>query len=183
MRIIKKCLGKFYKACSTEKGVSIPELLMATMIFLMLVSGVYASLAAGNASWQVNSTRTQLRQNLRNSMDNMVHYLQEAGSSSVVNVPADGSVYDTITFKTAINVTMSGVVWDSSNTVFQRNGTNLERTTGAGTQVLAQNISALGFSRQSTSPDIMEVSITAFDTTNNGLDVTEQLDFQVKMRN
>lgn len=175
------------KRLQFSNGFSLVEVMVTMFIFSILVTGLYASLAAGENSWQVNKTKMELQQELRKAVEWMKYDLQEAGSGSITNVPADGAWYSTITFKTPDGVTSSGAInWSSDTTQFILAGTNsneLHRIIGSTTKILAQSISSLHFRRQSTSSEILEVGLIAQKDTDKGISVSSQLMLEVQLRN
>lgn len=172
--------------CRSARGVTLVEMMMAMMIFLLLSGGVYAALQTGERSWNVNDVRIRMQQELRKAMDGMINDLREAGSSSILNVPANGTWYTSITFQVPTGVTAGSLVWNGNNITFAKGGsgaTQLLRTQGAQTSILAQNVQTLQFRRQAASPEELEISMLARRSTINGDPIDYRLDFKVQLRN
>ncbi len=166
-------------------GFSLAEIMVTALIFSFIVAISYAMLIAGSDSWEVNSTRTELQQELRKAMDWITQDLRQAGSRSITDVPANGNTYTRITFRKAASVSGGNIVWDASATRYSLGGTNgnqLRRQVGAQTpSIIAQNIQSLQFSRQGNTAGIVDVSLTAQKTTLRGRYVPGKIPIQVNM--
>ena len=167
------------------------ETLVVMLIFSMVAGSLYATVAVGETSWQVNKTKIEVYQELRKAMDWMKYELQQAGDSSIVDVPADGVTCPctVITFKIPdpVSPIVAGDINWSANTIqFALGGadeTDLQRTEAGVTRTLATNIQSLTFTRQVASSNILEVSVQAQKDTVKGIPLTSQLDFEVQLRN
>jgi len=180
-------------------GFSLVEVLVAVLIFAILSAAVSAVLLVGDASWQTNSVQVELQQELRKAMDWMKDELRQSGPVAISDGPTypDGEWYPSITFQKANGISAEGrIVWGSGDsdatTQFLLGGTDnnqlqkIERDDDgniASTKVLAQNIQAVQFRRQSGALDIIEVELDAQKDTVKGNTITESLDFDVQMRN
>ena len=134
------------------RGVTLVEVMTTVVIFSFILGICYALLISGSDSWETNSTRVELQQELRKAMDWITQDLRQAGSASIVDVPADGATYTSITFRKSAGVSGGNLVWDSSTTRYflgGTGGTQMLRQVGAQTaSVIAQNIQSLQFNRQ-----------------------------------
>ena len=169
-----------------NKGISLIEVLVSVFIFLILSTGIYTVLYSSQAFWQVNEARVQAQQQLRRAMEGMIDELREAGSGSILDVPADGAWRTSITFRVPSGVTAGSLVWNGSNINFARGGTGgtqLLRTQGGATSVLANNIQLLRFRRLGATPDKLEISLTAQKKTLKGVPANFQVNFDVQLRN
>lgn len=168
-------------------GFSLVEILVTLLIFSVLFTASFIVLLSGSKSWEINSTRMQVQQELRKAVDWIKEDMFDAGQSTITNVPADGSWYSTITFKTPTGVSGNTAVWSSSTTQFTlgsgADANQLQEITGGVTKILANNIQSLQFRRQSTSPGIVEVSVQAQKTSTKGTPVTMSTSFKIKLRN
>lgn len=172
-----------YTRITTKAGFSLIEVMFSLAILLIVSGGLLSVFAAGDDTWQVNRTRIGLQQEARRAMENMIYDLRHASSSSVVNVLADGTPFTSITFRKPNNVTNGTLQWNGVDTVIGLSGTNLQKTEGNTVQVLARDVSAVTFTRTSTAPDILLVSLTTQRSTNEGLAVDYTLNFDVQLRN
>ena len=152
-----------------HQGVTLVELMVTVIIFAFILGICYSLLISGSDSWETNSARVELQQELRKAMDRMSQDLRQAGSASIVDVPADGNAYTSITFRKSAGVSGGNLVWDSSTTRYflgGTGGTQLLRQVGAQTaSVIAQNIQSLQFSRQTSTANVVNVSIQTQKTT------------------
>ena len=169
-----------------RKGFSLAEAMITVFIFSLMIGGLYSILYVGQESWEANKVKIELQQSLRRGMEWMKYDLYQAGQSSISNVPADGNLYTTITFKIPTGVTGGVITWDTNSIQFVLGGTNnedLQRIYGGVTKVLASSMSSLQFRRQAASPDILEVKMAAQKQTVQDKTINYQLDFQVELRN
>ncbi|HBO96860.1 MAG TPA: hypothetical protein DE315_04040 [Candidatus Omnitrophica bacterium] len=173
-----------------HQGVTLVELMVTVIIFAFILGICYSLLISGSDSWETNSARVELQQELRKAMDRMSQDLRQAGSASIVDVPADGNAYTSITFRKSAGVSGGNLVWDSSTTRYflgGTGGTQLLRQVGAQTaSVIAQNIQSLQFSRQTSTANVVNVSIQTQKTTLRRKMLTEKapsLTLKILLRN
>jgi len=173
-----------------HRGVTLVEVMTTVVIFSFILGICYALLISGSDSWETNSARVELQQELRKAMDWITQDLRQAGSASIVNVPADGNAYTSITFRKSAGVSGGNLVWDSSTTRYflgGTGGTQLLRQVGAQTaSVIAQNIQSLQFSRQTSTANVVNVSIQTQKTTLRRKMLTEKapsLTLKILLRN
>lgn len=163
---------------------SLAEMVVAVLLFMILIAGIYTTGFVGDAFWQVNKVRVALQQEVRKGMEWMIHDLREAGDISIVDVPADGVWYDAITFKVPSGVSGGVTVW-GDDIVFEldETATALERAQSGVTKTIARNIESVQFRRLAASPDILEVVLSAQESTPRGETIDYQLTFEVQLRN
>ena len=172
------------KQTKGSQGFTLTEVLMAVFIFTLLSAACYTIMASSSSSWQVNRVRIELQQELRKSQGWMINELRQSGSSVVTNVPADGSTgHATITFRTSTGVSGGSATWSTDTIQFLLSGTQLQRISGGTTKVLAQDISSVQFLRQSTTPNLVEVSLQAQKKAPGSVTLSSSLNFKVEMRN
>ena len=176
-------INKIFKNSKNQKGMSLVEALIAVLIFSLIFGACLMVLLSGVDSFETSDMRAQLQQNLRKAMEKIKEDLRQSGASTITNVPADGTLYTTITFKTATGVSSSQITWDSNTITYTLASANLLRTYGGQIRVVATQISSVQFRRQSSTSDIVEVSLQAQDTTNKGRTFTDSLNFDVQLRN
>jgi Tfp pilus assembly protein PilW len=164
-------------------GFTLVEALVTMIIFLMVIGGLYSTLLVGESSWQNNSTKIELQQEMRKAMEWMRYELQQAGNASITTVPADGTWYTSISFKIPSGVTGGALVWGSNAIVFSKSGTRLIRTSAATTKTLANNLYSVQFRRQAASSNLLEVALVGRKTPIKGEEIEYPLDFDVKLRN
>jgi len=181
---------RFFKRCphfilENKTGFTMVEALVSVAIFSFMSLALFSILLVGQKSWSMNSTKIQLQQELRKSMETMINDLRQAGNASITNVPADDNWYTTITFQVPSTVTSGSIVWDSNTIQYVLGGTGgdlLQRIQGT-TRTVSQGISVLGFRRLSTASNILEVNIVALGTPPNGEQMDITLNFDVELRN
>lgn len=176
-----------------HQAMTMPEVLISAIIFSLVLAACYALLIAGSDSWETNEAKIELQQDLRRSVDWITQDLRQAGSVSITNVPADGAWYTLITFRKASSVSGGSVVWDTDTTKYVLGGsdsTQLQRQIGSQTpKIIAQNFQSIQFRRQSTSADVVDVTMQAQKKTPRGKNLTgkayvqEGLNFKVYLRN
>jgi hypothetical protein len=167
------------------KGISLSELLVTVFIFLSISGALYASFAVGQDSWMVNKAQITLNSELRKTAERVKQDLVQAGAASIVDVPADGEWYQSITFRVPLNVVDGGIVWDSEDIVFSldENNNRLMRTREGVSQVVGQHLIFARFRRAVLTPDILEVSLGASNEELKGDSLESQLDIHIKLRN
>lgn len=179
-------LEKWFKQRESNKGSSLLEVLVTLLIFSIIIAAVNATLLIGDSSWNTNSIRIELQQELRKAMDWMKDDLRQSGPTAISNVPANGSWYTTITFQTAAGVSGGSITWNSDTTQFVLGGTDsdqLRRIEGSTTTVIAQSMQSVQFRRLAGVPDIVEVALQAQRDTFKGATIASNLNFKVQLRN
>ncbi|MGE0268157.1 MAG: type II secretion system protein J [Candidatus Omnitrophota bacterium] len=183
---MKNKIGKVSRMIRRNRGTTLVETLVVVLIFSVLVAGFYSIATVGDNSWQVNRVQVELQQELRKSMDAMVNDLRQAGSSSIIDVPANGNWYNSITFRIPEGVVAGSIDWTDSTLQFLRAGpgtVQLQRIYGVQTKIVSNNITSLQFRRLTTSPKKLEVMLQAQKNTLKGLPIIYNLNFNVQLRN
>ena len=165
-RIFRKNPASFLKS---RQGFTLVEMMVTVAIFSFILGICYTLFISGSNSWETNSVRVELQQELRKAMDWVSQDLRQAGSASITNVPADGAAYTSITFRKSAGASGGNLVWDADTTRYflgGADGNQIQRQVGAQTaSVIAQNIQSLQFSRQVSTSNIVDVSLQARKTT------------------
>ena len=177
---------KKIRLLNNVQGYTLVEALMTTLIMAVILGAILMILLSGSESWQVNSAQVEANQEVRKAMEWMKQELIQGGSSTITNVPADGTWYPTITFKTASGVSGGVITWSSNTIQYLRGGTNsqqLLRRSGGVDKVIAIDMQALQFRRQSSSANVVEINVQAQKDTPRGTHLTASANFQVKLRN
>lgn len=168
------------------QGFSLVEVIVTVVLFSVIAGACFAIFLSGSDSWQVNSVKLELQQELRKAADWMRQDLWEAGVSTITNVPADGNWYPTITFRVSNGVSSGNILWSANTIQFLLGGTNsnqLQRQSAAQTKIIAQDIQTLQFRRQAATPSILEVSLAAQKRTTKGALLTQNTTFKITLRN
>ncbi len=189
-RHIRGIVKNFLKS---RHGFTLIEALVTTIIFAFIMGICYTLLISGSDSWETNSARVELQQELRKAMDWISQDLRQAGSASITNVPADGNTYTSITFRKSAGASGGNLVWDTNTTRYFLGGTGntqLQRQIGSQTaSVIAQDMQSLQFSRQASTSNIVNVSIQTQKKTPRGKNLTGKapiqanLTFKIYLRN
>ncbi len=176
---------KLFSCLKGDNGFTLIEAMVTVLIFSFILGICYVLLIAGSDSWEANSVRVELQQELRKAMDWITQDLRQAGSASIVDVPANGSVYASITFRKAAGVSGGNITWDSSTTRYflgGSDGNQIQRQVGSQTAaVIAQNIRSLEFSRQVSASNVVNVSLQAEKATLRGKTLAGKLPIQASL--
>ncbi len=182
----------------SRKGVTLIEVMIVVAISTVLGAAISYILLIGGSSWHSGDAEVQVDQEARRGMYTMVRELRNTRPlAAIINVPADGNFYNTVTFRTpqavlvvsggktfytpVVNATNS-IVWGNPVTYSVVNN-QLRRTSGASVTVLANNVTSVTFRRQATALDILEIAIQTSKTTPQQRVITATLNCAVKMRN
>ena len=169
-----------------SKGFTLVEAMITVIFFSLIVGACFLLSKVGNESWQVNSVRIGLAQENRKALDWLMNELRQSGASTISNVPADGSWYNTISFKMATGITSGKASWGDEVTyaIGGVNNDQLIRTQSGQERVIAHDFNTIQFKRLPATPDIVEVAINVKRRTaraNQELDLGSN--FKIKMRN
>ena len=182
-----------------HRGLSLAEIMTTILIFSVIAGGIYATMAAGDSSWFVNSVQIEMQQSLRIAMSRIKDDLQQSGPSAVANIPVnsprdaatypdpdDDPAYDwynTITFQKTSGVNNGLISWDANAIQLVLSGTNLQRIYNGTTVVIAQNIQSFNVRRLYATPHIVDVELQAQKVTAKRGTLSDALNFKVYMRN
>lgn len=185
--------NKIMMVLKDRRAFTLVEALVTVIVFSVILGACYAVLMSGSDSWEANSVRVELQQELRKGMDWILNDLRQAGSASVSDVPANGTWYTSITFRKSNGVSSGVISWAADTTKYLLGGsdsTQLQRQVGSQTPaVIAQNISTLQFRRLASAPNVVEVNLQAQKKTLRGKNmtgktaITANLSFKVHLRN
>lgn len=168
-----------------NKGFTLLEIIIVLFLFSIIFAGIFSVLATGRNSWNAGESQIGVQQACRNGLDSMVKELRQASASTIADVPANGASYSSITFQIPASIGAGGITW-SNSIQYSRGGLNgmqLLRTQSGNQRVLANNISALSFSRLAAEPNVVNVSITAQKNTFPGFTATQStITFNSKVR-
>jgi prepilin-type N-terminal cleavage/methylation domain-containing protein len=96
-----------------KSGFSLMEMLVTMLIFGIMTVGTYGVFMSAQEFWVASKTQVELQQETRKAMQRMINELRQSGNLSITNVPADGTWYSTITFKTPSGVTTGSITWNA----------------------------------------------------------------------
>ena len=187
--------NRFKGILKDRRAFTLVEALVTVIVFSVILGACYAVLMSGSDSWEANSVRVELRQELRKGMDWILNDLRQAGSASLSDAlsPVYGAWYTSITFRKSNGVSNGVISWAADTTKYLLGGsdsTQLQRQVGSQTPaVIAQNISTLQFRRLASAPNVVEVNLQAQKKTLRGKNMTGKtaiaanLSFKVYLRN
>ena len=102
------------------QGFTLVELLVTTLIFTVVLAGLYAALLAGQSAWSTTDTQIRLQEGLRGTLQRVAAELEESGSDK------NGVMQVTISDNTGTNssdiLTFSVPMCVCSNTPIDNNG-------------------------------------------------------------
>ena len=176
-----------------DLGFTLVEITITVLIFSLLIGVLFTVLTTGKTSFQVGDVHIELQQDLRRGMDSITEELPQSGSSQLwtiistaeVAFPADGSSYNTIIFYIPAGVTNGNIVWQTDKIqYFLDDNKRLRRKVDSvlDPKPLANNIISLQFSRQSSTPNIVEIALQSEKETAKRK-INLDLNFQLKLRN
>lgn len=177
--------SRMFRLSRRLRGFMLIEMMIAIFIFLLIAAVMFTILATGRNAWQIGDAQILLQQELRKAMDGIVEELRQSGPTRI-DIPAVvGEPYNEVTFQIPEDVTFGYVVWgeEIQYLLGGLNGRQLLRRSGGEERVLANDIISLEFSRQPTSPDIVDVALEVDKETIRGTRIDNNLNFQVKLRN
>ena len=151
----------------SKKGLTLAEILVVAALFSISVGIVFYLFRNGRVMFDTGEQRVHLQTKLRLAMELIKDDLRQADSSSIVLL--DGG--DAINFRMSVGVAGGSVVWGQPVTYSLNTDQQLVRTEGAGSLALADNITALQFTRPA--PKKVHVLLTG---------PVESLGFRVNIR-
>lgn len=145
------------------RGVTLTEVMVATVIFTFIMAGLYVTLMAGRVSWQSYEAAIAAQRGVRNALSVMSRDLRVADNLSVTPV-TDGLV-TTFTHPELGSITYN---WSTAGADANR----IVRQTSTGSRIIANDVSALSISPGA---DDITITITADVSATGGHDNNFQL--------
>lgn len=68
----------------TNKGFSLVEVMIVSLILLIMIAGIYLSLSAGQDTWLTTNTSIEIQESLRLTLEKISKELRESGSTGGV---------------------------------------------------------------------------------------------------
>jgi type II secretory pathway component PulJ len=172
-----------------KKGITILEMFIAISILLLLISSAFSLLTRSRDTWLTGEARIALRQELMKTVVQMEKELKQTRPSKINLSIASSS--SSISFKTpqdndndtTVLDSSGNVEWSGNITYLRNNANQLVRNMSGTASILANNISALQFTRPSSPDDILQINITARKTTATQRVIQDTETILVKMRN
>jgi len=153
-----------------NKGVTLTEVMVATVIFAFIMGGLYTTLLAGNASWRNQEIAIRSQQEARKAAIQMARDFRIATGILITQSQNTVAVAFNLPGEGAVNYS-----WDTSggnaNRIIRQNTTN--------SRILAQDISSLSIINSSNN---VVIDITATTQSDRGESNTYQLVKKVAKR-
>jgi prepilin-type N-terminal cleavage/methylation domain-containing protein len=165
-----------------KRGFTLVEIIVVSAIVGILLSCFIIFFLMGFHLWYGGEARIELQQEMRNAMAWITNDLQQAGSSSIIDVPADGNQYPAISFRVCSGVSAGKISWSNNPIGYIINANQLLRIEGGTNIAISENTQSLQFRRQRDTPNIVEVSLVLAKTSDRGT-FNDSLNFRVKLRN
>jgi prepilin-type N-terminal cleavage/methylation domain-containing protein len=172
------------------KGLTIIEVLVSVLIFSIVAMGLGSAVVVGKSALFVSDIPTQLRGNVLFALMPMIRELRQTAPGKLVGL-GEGASSNAITFKIPHDNNVDGVVVDNigniewgQNITYARNGlSQLTRTSGVVTSVIAPNIATLQFSRPTGEDALIQIDIIVQKADSQGKLYQDAEQAIVKMRN
>ncbi|MCM8796277.1 MAG: hypothetical protein NC923_00095 [Candidatus Omnitrophica bacterium] len=171
------------------KGFTIVEIIFAALILTLLIMSAFQVMEAGRGSWFTGDTSVQLRQEIIRAFMTMERELKETRSSQT-NL-GSGSSSTSLTFRIPQDNNGDGTILDANGNVewsdtitYALNEANqIIRNSSGVSNIIANNITELQFTRPVSPVNILQIDITVQKTSvlNRIMQDTGQI--RVKMRN
>ncbi len=164
-------------------GLTLVEIIIVIFASAILIGICIVFFVASFRLWGIGEIPIELQQELCKAEMWITNDLRQSGATRIIDVPADGSWYNAVTFYTCNGVSSSKISWGATPIQYSINSNQLQRLEGgASAMVIAEQLQQLQFRRQASSPNIVEVTIRAekqFQQTN----IDQTVNFIVKLRN
>ena len=122
------------KRIPKPSGLTLVEILIATALFLLLITGVFAVLNVADMSWHSDMGLVDLQQETRHIMDGMTREIRQADSSRDVTIGAGGN---------SLQFYIASYTDPISYTLI--NGQLIRQHPNGVSKVLGNDVSSLGF--------------------------------------
>jgi competence protein ComGC len=156
-----------------ESGLTLVEISIVILLFSIILAAILTALVAARTSWNSGGSQLTVQQEVRKGISSMVRELRQARLSTITGVPADGASYNSIAFQIPETISETGTTW-STNIQYSLGGLDnaqLIRAQDTNQRILANNISALSFSRNAVKPETINITVTAQKNTFPGFSI------------
>lgn len=165
------------------KGLTLIEVMVSVFILFVVLEGLYLVMTTGHRSWYIADTEVSLQQDLRKALWQITADLYHSGPNQM-SVLADGIVYHNVSFNVSEGITAAGAInWSSNPIAYGLTGSQIIRTEGGQTKIIANNITGFDLWRMAATSDIVRLNITAQRATVSGQLINASLDSVVLLRN
>ncbi len=181
--------GKEGKERVRARGFTLTEMLVASAIAAVMGGVLIAAFKSGQNSWYSGEAKMAASYELRRGVEHMSREICSTRSDQV-NIAADGNWYGTLTFRTPADLDQNGTVldstgaleWSADTITYSLVGSQVVRTKGASTRVLANGVQTLQFRRTLANPQVVEIGMTV-QRAQGGFQSQGSLTTRVRLRN
>ena len=168
-----------------RRGFSLIEFMIVLLIFSIIMGSVFSVMTVSKTSWYSGSTQIEVQQETRRGMDRMVKELRQTNPTKITGVPANGTPYNSISFRLSVVDANGNTTW-SSTINYSLGGLNNQqilRTENSQQEVLANNIINLQFERSVSTSNVLEINLLSQKSIILGHNIGTSLTSQIKLRN
>jgi prepilin-type N-terminal cleavage/methylation domain-containing protein len=171
------------------KGFTLVEILIAVVIFLFLILGLFAVMEVGRGAWFTGDVVVALRQEIIKAVMTMEKELRETRPAQISLTSGNSSPL--LTFRIPQDNNNDGTILDafgniewSGDITYALNADNqITRTASGVTAVIANNMINLQFTRPTSPVNILQIDITARKASVLGRVFRDTGQIMIKMRN
>ncbi len=165
-----------------KRSFTLAEIIVCIGIIFVIIGAIFYIFKAGREFISTASLRLELLSDARNALRFMEREII-ASRVSFLSIPADDNFYNSLTFKVPQSIDENGDITWSEDITYSLNGGNLIRTQQDNTQIIMSDVTDLRFRIRSTLPQVLEIYITASQTTAWTRTVTVNLSTKIRLRN
>lgn len=183
-----------------NEGFSLTELLIVVALFGILSAAMGLVLLSAQRTWASGSGQAILTSELRRALDRMSLELVESQPAQIQRPAANGAWDDAIVFRVPQDRDNDGTVLDANGVIAEwsndityatgrNNSCSRSELNNPGLQprtlvtALANHVTNLRFRRQTATPDVVEMQMTATTFTEEGRVMARTMGTRVKLRN
>jgi len=166
-------------------GRTLIEMMVAIVIFIFILGGLYMTLQSGNRFWGTESNTIYMHREARLGMMKILNELPQGGATTVMGVPTNGVPVNAITFRKSIGIFSGSIIW-SPTVEYLLSGTTpnqLLRRSGGVDTVLANDVKTFEILRSVGQPRTVEILLETEKITSDGTTYTADLSTHVQLRN
>ena len=158
------------------------ELMIVLLLCSIISAGLIMSMTSGRKSMYLADAQISIQGNLRNAMKQILDDLRQS-SHSQISFPADGNAYTNISFNISQGVSGSTISWSPNPITYALTAGQIIRNDGVQATVLANNVTAMSFMRQTSATNIINVNLSVRKGTPLGDILNASLSSAINLRN
>ena len=142
-------------------GLTLVEILIFMIIFSLIIGVMYTQFFMGWNMWDLINGQLEIQQDSMVSLKWIRDDIRTAGPASILDLPADGQWYSSMTFLKAKDVVNNNVVWSENIIQYTLDASSgkILRNIGGKSFSIARNVNLLRFRRLSDEPGMVEIEI------------------------